>query len=120
MDALVKKLVENASRVVAQRAENSQGLREQIERKYVLVKFVETQGGTEIGVPLDMGLTKIDKANFDDGTGSVHLVGELTLNYVRVRCIVDLNVETLEGTGQLELVASQVGEAESAIVNTLH
>jgi hypothetical protein len=31
----------------------------------------------------------------------IHVEGELTLDYVRVRCIADVDLATLEGTGHL-------------------
>jgi hypothetical protein len=40
-------------------------------------------------------------ANFDTETGNVHLVGNLTLNYVKVQCIADIELKTLEGKGRL-------------------
>ncbi|WP_038296494.1 MULTISPECIES: hypothetical protein [Nostocales] len=42
------------------------------------------------------------EADFDNQKGNVHLVGNLTLNYVKVRCVADINLETLEGKGYLE------------------
>jgi len=35
----------------------------------------------------------------------VHLEGKLTLDYVRVRCIADIDLKTLEGKGRLEKIA---------------
>lgn len=70
---------------------------------YVLVKFTETRGGTELGFPLDPGTTDLSGANFEDGTGSVHVEGHLTLNGDPVRCIADIDLATLSGTGRLKL-----------------
>ena len=47
------------------------------EMGYVLVKFTETRGGTELGFPLDRDKTDISKADFDKGTGTVHVEGNL-------------------------------------------
>jgi Core binding factor beta subunit len=38
---------------------------------------------------------------FDQATGVVHVEGTLILNYVKVRCVADINLETLNGTGHL-------------------
>jgi hypothetical protein len=73
------------------------------EMGYVLVRFTETRGGTELGFPLDRDATDISGANFDDGTGSVHVEGHLILNGDPVRCIADIDVATLKGTGRLKL-----------------
>lgn len=73
------------------------------EMGYVLVKFTQTRGGTELGFPLDRDKTDISNANFDDGTGSVHVEGNLILNDDPVRCIADIDLATLKGTGRLAL-----------------
>ena len=73
------------------------------EMGYVLVKFTETRGGTELGFPLDRDATDLSSANFDEGTGTVHVEGNLILNGDPVRCIADIDVATLRGTGRLAL-----------------
>jgi core binding factor beta subunit len=73
------------------------------EMAYVLVKFTQTRGGTELGFPLDPDATDLSGANFENGTGSVHVEGHLTLNNDPVRCIANINLATLEGTGRLKL-----------------
>jgi hypothetical protein len=78
--------------------------KECIDRGYVHIKFTDTQGGTELGVRLDQDDTDLSKADFDNQTGSAHLVGRLTLNYVKVRCIADIELATLDGMGYLEPV----------------
>jgi hypothetical protein len=73
------------------------------EMAYVLVKFTQTRGGTELGFPLDPDATDLSGANFEDGTGSAHVEGHLTLNDDPVRCIADIDLATLKGTGRLKL-----------------
>lgn len=73
---------------------------------YVFVKFTETQGGTELGIRVDQAATDLSHANFETQTGSLHLEGTLTLDYVPVRCKADIDLETLNGTGQLVLLQS--------------
>lgn len=75
--------------------------KEAIDRSYVHIKFTDTRGGTEIGVRLDRDASDFSGADFENGTGTVHLEGTLTLDYVRVRCIVDLDLTTLAGQGHL-------------------
>ncbi len=72
-----------------------------IDRGYVHIKFTGTKGGTELGVRLDTETSDWSKANFSQATGSVHVEGTLTLNYVKVQCIADLELHTLAGTGYL-------------------
>jgi uncharacterized protein YbdZ (MbtH family) len=72
-----------------------------IDRDYVHVKFMDTKGGTELGVRLDRPACDFSAANFEAGTGSVHVEGGLTFDYVKVRCIADIDLMSLEGTGHL-------------------
>lgn len=72
-----------------------------IDRDYVHVNFTGTMGGTELGVKLDRNLCDFSQADFENGKGSVHVEGGLTLDYVKVRCIADIDLSTLEGKGRL-------------------
>jgi hypothetical protein len=73
------------------------------EMGYMLVKFTETRGGTELGFPLDRDRTDLSGADFDNGTGTVHVEGTLILNDDPVRCISNIDLATLKGTGRLAL-----------------
>jgi len=91
--------------VVSQRPEATlNGLKEAIDNGYVRIKFTETKGGTELGFKLDKEASDLSGANFENGTGKVRLVGGLTLDYNRVRCIAEIDLSTLEGQGHLEKV----------------
>jgi len=104
MNELVARLSNGLHEIVAERSATALELREQIERGFVLLKFPNTRGGTELGSQLDREQTRLDGANFESATGSVHLVGSLTLNYVKVQLVADIDLATLKGTGQLVLV----------------
>ena len=82
------------------------------EMGYVLVKFTQTRGGTELGFPLDRATTDLSEANFDDGTGTAHVEGNLILNDDPVRCIADIDLATLSGTGRLTVDEKAVAAAE--------
>jgi Core binding factor beta subunit len=82
------------------------------EMGYVLVKFTETRGGTELGFPLDRDATDISGANFDEGTGSVHVEGHLILNDDPVRCVANIDLATLKGSGRLKLEEKAAAAAE--------
>ena len=75
-----------------------------IDREYVHIKFTGTKGGTELGVRLDTQASDWSQADFIEATGMVHVEGTLTLNYVKVRCLADIQVNTLTGTGHLDIV----------------
>ena len=72
---------------------------------YVFVKFTDTQGGTDLGVRVYRQATDLSHANFQQYTGVAHIEGTLTLNEVNVRCVADLELETLNGTGYLVVLA---------------
>jgi len=72
-----------------------------IDRGFVYLKFTGTKGGTELGVRLDTQTCDWSQADFSKATGPVHLEGTLTLNYVKVRVVADLQVNTLTGNGHL-------------------
>lgn len=82
--------------------------KEAIDRGYVHIKFVQTKGGTELGFRLDEANSDFTTANFENGNGAVHLEGNLTLDYVKVKCVADVDLSTLEGRGHLEKVEAEV------------
>jgi hypothetical protein len=104
MDDLTERLTAGQSIMVGGLDPTLEELRERTgELGYILVRFTETRGGTELGFPLDRDATDLSTANFDEGTGTVHVEGNLTLNGDPVRCIADIDLATLEGTGRLVL-----------------
>jgi uncharacterized protein YbdZ (MbtH family) len=104
--SLVDRLSTGDHRVeVSQRPEPSvKAFKDAIDNGYVRIKFTETQGGTELGFKVDKDASNVADANFEEGTGKVRVVGGLTLDYVKVRCIAEIDLKTLEGVGHLEKV----------------
>jgi uncharacterized protein YbdZ (MbtH family) len=80
-----------------------------LDRNYVHIKFTGTKGGTELGVRLERDACDFSQADFESGTGTVHLEGGLTLDHVKVRCIADVNLPSLAGEGHLVMVEAQAG-----------
>lgn len=107
MNELVKRLTKKGNKVATERSKNVTELKEQIDREFVLIKFTETKGGTELGYKIDPELSNFEDANFDEGRGSVLLAGELTLNYEKVRCVAKIDLTTLTGKGHLELISAE-------------
>lgn len=101
MNELVQRLSDGLHPIVAERSASPKELREQIDRGFVLLKFPNTRGGTELGSQLDMTQTKLEGADFENGTGNVRLVGNLTLNYDKVQLVADIDLASLKGTGHL-------------------
>lgn len=80
---------------------------------YVHIKFTGTRGGTDLGIRLDKDASDFSAADFDQGSGTVHVEGTLTLNNDPVRCIADIDLATLNGTGHLVLVEEAVEAVEA-------
>lgn len=105
MDELTKRLSTVQPVVVGGPTSSVEELRRRVEEiGTVFVKFTETRGGTDLGVPLDRAATDLSAADFDAGTGTIHVEGTLTLNDDPVRCIADIDIATLKGTGRLVVV----------------
>ncbi len=77
------------------------------EMGYVFIKFINTRGGTDLGVRVDKNALDLSQADFAQQQGTVHVEGTLTLNYVPVRCVADINLTTLTGTGHLVILQEQ-------------
>jgi uncharacterized protein YbdZ (MbtH family) len=107
--ALVDRLSEGDHPVEAGlRPEKSVKLfKEAIDRDYVHIKFTNTRGGTELGVRLDRDRCDFSQADFENGVGTVHLEGGLTLDYIKVKCLADIDLASLQGQGHLvKVIAS--------------
>jgi uncharacterized protein YbdZ (MbtH family) len=101
--SLVEKLCEGDHPIEAslRPEKTAKALKDRIDMGYVHIKFTQTRGGTELGVRLDQETLDLSQADFENRTGKVHLEGELTLDYVKVRCVADLDLQTLNGKGHL-------------------
>jgi uncharacterized protein YbdZ (MbtH family) len=103
---LVERLCEGRHLVeVGLRPETSaRAFKEAIDRGYVHIKFAGTKGGTELGVRLNPTSLDLSQADFENGIGKAHVEGTLTLDYVKVKCIADVDLNTLKGQGHLVTV----------------
>ncbi len=109
MNDLVKRLSEGSHAVeISLRPERTVKLfREMLDRGHVLVKFTETRGGTELGVPLDKSRSDLTQANFEGESGKVRVCGDLTLDYVPVRVVADIELPSMKGQGHLEILGEE-------------
>lgn len=105
MDDLTQRLSVNQSVVVGGPNPSLDELKKRLEIGYVFIKFTETRGGTDLNLRMDRAATDLSSADLDEGSGTLHVEGLLILNNDPVRCIADIDVATLKGTGQLVLVA---------------
>ena len=96
-DALVDRLAEGQHPVeVGLRPEKTVAIfKECVDRGYVHIKFTGTKGGTELGVRLDEQASDFSQADFSQQTGRARIVGGLTLNYVKVRCVADIELSSI-------------------------
>jgi hypothetical protein len=78
-------------------------MKEAIDRGHVPIKFTDTRGGTELIVPLDRSRSDVRAIENKNGSSEIRVVGDLTLDYVRVTCVARIDLATLEGEGHLEL-----------------
>ncbi len=85
------------------------GFAEAVERGFVFVRFTGTQGGTELGVRLDRDATDLGGSDFGAATGSVRVVGDLTLDFEPVRCTAEIELATLAGEGWLAVLDPAAG-----------
>jgi hypothetical protein len=105
VDDLTQRLSVNQSVVVGGPNPSLDELKKRLEIGYVFIKFTETRGGTDLNLRMDRAATDLSSADLDEGSGTLHVEGLLILNNDPVRCIADIDVATLKGTGQLVLVA---------------
>jgi hypothetical protein len=105
--SLVERLSTGDHDVVAvtRPAHSKSGLIEAIERGFVQIEFINTQGGTVLGFPIDLDESDISAIpNDEQDGGDIKLTGILTLNFQKVRCIANINLQSLKGSGRLELL----------------
>lgn len=113
MNELTQRLTTGQPVIVGGSQPSVEELRNRVgEMGYVLIKFTETRGGTELGFPLDRDATDLSGADFDQGSGTIHVEGNLVLNDDPVRCIADVDLATLKGTGRLALVEKSAVAAD--------
>jgi core binding factor beta subunit len=111
VNELVQKLTQEQRIIASLRPEPTlEQLKAAVDRKYVLIKFTETRGGTELGIRLDPERSDLSAANFETGAGKIHIAGDLVLDYVPVRFHGDIDLATLDGTGRLEVLEGAGGE----------
>ncbi|GAB4185326.1 MAG: hypothetical protein Tsb002_08970 [Wenzhouxiangellaceae bacterium] len=99
MSQLVDRLSSGPSNVSVSRYKTKDEFLEAVNKGFVLVRFTETQGGTELGFEIDGDKSELDA---ESNGGHLRLVGPLVLDYVPVTCDVSIDVASLSGQGQLK------------------
>lgn len=106
MNDLIRRLSEGEHPVeVSIRPQKTiEGFRSALDRGYVHIRFTTTRGGTEVGFNVDKSRSDFTQADFENTGGCIKLCGNLTLDYEKVRCVAEIDLATLIGTGHLELL----------------
>jgi hypothetical protein len=109
MDELVLRLSNGKHKVIISSSNESYSeIRDRINNKFFHVKFTETNGGTELGINIDLEKTNIN--DIDLQTGLLHIEGTTNLNYNSVRLIADVDMASRSGYGYLKSEQQQTGE----------
>lgn len=105
MDELVQRLCADQPVAVGGPAPTLDELRTRLEDiGIVFVRFTGTSGDTDLSIRIDRTASDASAADFAAACGRVHLEGTLILNDDPVRCIADIDLATLTGTGRLVVV----------------
>lgn len=91
-------------RVVVRPEKSDTAFKEALERGFVQIEFTETQGVTVLGFPVDTEQSDLSQLGGNKQNGQVVIVGPLTLNFQKVRCVATIDLKDLTGEGQLELI----------------
>jgi hypothetical protein len=101
MSKVIEQLSSGTHPVSMSRYQTEAELRSAIERGFVLAKFTDTRGGTELGFRIDTNASRVESP---ESAVPLHLVGRLNLDYVPMLCEVDIDSKTLEGSGTLKVL----------------
>jgi len=85
------------------RQKTREAIKERLAIGYVQIKFTDTQGGTELTVPVDRNRSDLRGLESESSSAEITIVGDLTLNYVPATCIARIDLSTLEGVGHLQV-----------------
>lgn len=107
MNDLVRKLSQGDHPVEAsvRPEKNLTAFKSALERGYIHIRFTGTKGETELGFKLDKDRSDLSGGNLETQSGHIKICGDLTLDYERVRCVADIDLQTLEGQGHLEILS---------------
>ncbi len=113
MDDLVRKLSAGKHPVLIQMAESESlsDLAYDLAKGYCHISFPDTQGGTELKIPVDAGASEFSRERILEGHASIHLEGDLSLNFEKVRFIGDFSVPGLTGEGCLQVIGAPAENA---------
>ncbi|WP_075883934.1 MbtH family protein [Candidatus Protochlamydia sp. W-9] len=77
-----------------------------LEEQFIHINYLDTKGETCLGVNLDLNSTDKWTIGFEQKKGTFHLEGDLILDYVKVRCVADVDLSSMKGMGYLRILES--------------
>lgn len=105
MNELIKKLSNGKHCVLFEpRTDELSEIQERLNRGFVFVNFLETQGETELGIKVDPSLTQLSKADFKLGKGMLQLVGTCELDFTKVCVNAEIDLASRHGRGSLKVL----------------
>jgi len=76
INELVQRLSEGKHEVViGHRDEPYEEIKDRVENGYIHIKFIQTRGGTELGINVDLNSTNVKDLDFIKGEGLLHIEG---------------------------------------------
>ena len=84
---------------------SAEALRSACDNGFVLVKFTDTKGGTELGIRIDRERSDLAAAYADAGSGRIRLDGTTNLDDCDIRCIAEIDLPELRGTAVVSLAS---------------
>lgn len=91
-------------RAVTRPEHSATAFKDALDRGFVQIEFTETQGGTVLGFAVDAEQSDLSQISHNKPNAQVVVVGMLTLNFQKVRCVATLDLKNCTGEGKLELI----------------
>lgn len=101
MDSLVQRLsTQHDNEIILEpRISNVQEIQKRIsDLGFVFIKFINTNGGTELGIDLDKDSIIQNEPDF------LAFEGTAELNFIKVKCHAKVNLKTKQGSAYLEVL----------------
>lgn len=106
MDKLVKLLLDGEHPVLLEpRIKDYDKIKERLQKtKFVIIKFIDTVGETELGINVDENLSSLNDTDFRNRKNTVCIVGTCELNYQRIRITATVNLSNKKGRAKLKII----------------
>lgn len=89
--------------ILEQRISEQNDLFKKLREGFVFIRFTDTKGETELGVNLIPSECNLEDL-FKEKSKKAHLVGTCELNFVPVKCVVEVDLDNRAGLASLEVL----------------